>query len=139
MQSVKHAISHENYQGMYVSEKKPKIITIRVSEDLHKRADRRRFEQATSFQTILEAALASFADGAQSQAPVASHQNKSESSYPYPRHREMHDMLEYILANDKKAADWISGNLRMFAEALEGRAAIAGNKAADPHKQRRVG
>lgn len=56
-------------------------------------------------------------------------------AYPYPRHRDVHEMLEYILLNDKKAADWITGNLKMFAEALRLRAAVS----LDPNAQRRAG
>ncbi len=43
------------------------------------------------------------------------------SMYP-SRHREAHKLLETILeSGDRKAIDWILGNLKMFSEALQGR------------------
>lgn len=40
---------------------------------------------------------------------------------PYASHAGEHDMLEYVLTNDRVAADWIRGNLHMFVEAIHSR------------------
>ena len=41
-------------------------------------------------------------------------------------HREAHELLETILASgDADAADWVTGTLRMFSEAIRGRRADA--------------
>ena len=40
---------------------------------------------------------------------------------PYARTRKNHELLEYILQNDKKAAESIKTSLRLIAEAIEAR------------------
>jgi len=40
---------------------------------------------------------------------------------PYRRTAEFHELLEYILENDKKAAESIKTSLRLIAEAIEAR------------------
>jgi len=40
---------------------------------------------------------------------------------PYRRTTEFHELLEYILENDKKAAESIKTSLRLIAEAIEAR------------------
>jgi len=40
---------------------------------------------------------------------------------PYRRTAEWHDLLEYVLQNDKKAAESLKVNLRLMAEAIESR------------------
>jgi len=43
-------------------------------------------------------------------------------AYPYASaNRDQHDLLEFVLNNDPKAAAWISGNLLIFSEALRSR------------------
>ena len=41
--------------------------------------------------------------------------------YPYTATRKNHELLEYILENDKKAAESIKTSLRLIAEAIEAR------------------
>jgi len=40
---------------------------------------------------------------------------------PYRRTAEFHELLEYVLENDKKAAESIKTSLRLIAEAIEAR------------------
>jgi len=39
----------------------------------------------------------------------------------YPKTREWHDLLEYVLQNDKKAAESLKVSLRLMVEAIESR------------------
>jgi len=39
----------------------------------------------------------------------------------FAAHAEQHEMLELVLRSDRAAADWITGNLKMFNEAIESR------------------
>lgn len=101
-----------------MSEKKPKIITIRVTEELHKLADRRRFEQGTSFQAILEAALSRFAQEPGAVADAASIATVAHQRSSYLAHNQRwHDELEIIL-NDPEERGGIEANLRWGAEAV---------------------
>ena len=47
-----------------------------------------------------------------------------ENSGPlYPKTREWHDLLEYVLQNDREAAECLKANLRLMAEAIKARQA----------------
>ena len=39
----------------------------------------------------------------------------------YPKTREWHDLLEYVLENDREAAECLKANLRLMAEAIQAR------------------
>lgn len=86
--------------------------------------------------SIREAVIAALEQwmGETVKAPV----RPAPAQYPYPSHREAHEMLELILGADRKAADWIVGNLRMFVEALRSRE-MTKQGGADPHARRRAG
>jgi hypothetical protein len=49
----------------------------------------------------------------------------------YASHPDQHEMLELVLRSDRAAADWITGNLKMFTEAIESRQ--------DSQKRRKAG
>lgn len=48
-------------------------------------------------------------------------QRSLESQPKYIGHESEHEMLEFVLQNDPKAAEWITGNLAMFKEAIQSR------------------
>lgn len=53
-----------------------------------------------------------------------------------PAHLEAHALLDQILmSGDQKAIEWIHGNLKMFAEALEARVELPPAKRAKPGEQ----
>ena len=100
-------------------EENRKMITLRLEQELHEAASRKVFDLKTSFQAVLTEKLRdwTFSEGKAPAAPVV-------AGYPYPRTREDHETLEFILGADRQAAEQVRGTLKLFAEAVRARSAV---------------
>lgn len=110
-------------------EKTETIVTLKIQEQDHdwataeqkriKRSEGRKPTQAELFQRLRSAYEAT--------SKPESPPKTSVTQYP-DWTKEAHDLLQLILDRDAKAADWIIGNLKMFAEAIRSRAGKPGGR-----------
>ncbi len=102
-----------------MTESTKKKITVYLDEELHRPARVKIADLDTSFTAVMQQLLRdwTFSD-AKAPAPPAAGPGQ------VGQHKEAHELLEFILENDRQAADWINGNLKMFAEAIHARQGV---------------
>lgn len=95
---------------------KMRNLGVRATEAQHRFLRELSLKTGKSVQRLVEDALLHAYDKGRTLTPTA-----IPSS-----HTKAHALLDDILGSgDQKAIDWITGNLKMFAEALDARAATA--------------
>jgi hypothetical protein len=100
------------------SKDKKELKAIKVPPGLHREIEKESTERDLYMYEVVTLAWERYKTSS-GMPPVHSEQ-QSQLSKP---HREAHELLQQVLDHgDSKAVEWIIGNLRMFAEALNGRA-----------------
>jgi hypothetical protein len=102
--------------------KEPKAnVAVKLPRDLHRAVRTKATASGITAEQAYQEALEAWLAGAQAATSSAS------DELP-PADREAHTLLQLILGEDAKAADWIKGNLRMFAEAIRSRSGKPGSR-----------
>jgi len=84
--------------------------------------------EKVTYGSLLSTAWEAYKSGGVSRTE-RSGEHRVKERYP-ARSLEAHDLLQLILDQDEKAAEWIMGNLRMFAEAIRSRSKPGGRRKA---------